>query len=182
MSSPKDLSAPQGEPGHFLFVVAAEVARRPGVKQMQVARRAREVILHRAKTTLWPLGGHLKFARAFRPGDNVLFYAAGEREPDRSCFIGTSRIAGQIVSEERPQSVQQESAYSWRSGRSFVPIDNVKLFTTPIPIQSVVEELSFIANKKHWGGQLAPAFHRIPRDDFQLVLEKAKVLRRTEGA
>jgi hypothetical protein len=39
----------------------------------------------------------------------------------------------------------------------------------PLPIRSLVQDLTFIRNKEHWGSAFRFGFVKIPRDDFALI-------------
>lgn len=180
-----------GRTGYLVFVTTPE--RDPSEGLLLTAR---EVVARCAAKGLWPVGRNGSIAKRFATGDCVLFYAAGSREPERSCFIGTATVTGRLTvsyakesggwSERLPPMVGEGTLRTgtprlmpvrdWSPSPYHVGIGNLALFAKAVPVKPLVSDLEFFSNKEHWGARLAGAFHRMTERDFNLVLERAQRL------
>jgi predicted RNA-binding protein len=107
-------------------------------------------------TGKWPIGKNTVNRKQLSKGDMILFYLAGE---EGKKFIGSGELLSDLTVNEK-------------NFDSFVTLGNMKLWKNQIAITDVLNELSFIKNKKHWGLHFQGGIVRIPEKDFRLILRK----------
>jgi hypothetical protein len=97
-------------------------------------------------------------------GDWVLFYSPKlefEKPEKLQCFTAICRIV-------------DENIYQHDMGGGFVPFRrNVQFFPAKdVSILPLINELSFIKDKAHWGAPFRFGTLQIPEQDFRLIAEK----------
>lgn len=108
---------------------------------------------------------HDKEGPAKRPkrGDWVLYYAGKERHGEaQACqrFVALGQ-----VTDEAPQQVEQAPGFCpYRRQMEYRSV-------TEVPIQPLLEDLSFIKNKQRWGIVFRYGFLEIPRPDFERIVQ-----------
>jgi hypothetical protein len=96
-----------------------------------------------------------------QPGDGVAVYSPRASFPDGPplrAFTAIGRVGdGRIieVASDEPVALYRRSA-AW-------------LDANPAPIKPLLDELSFIHNKAHWGAAFRFGVLRVPRDDFLAI-------------
>jgi hypothetical protein len=99
--------------------------------------------------------------RRMQPGDQVLLYAPkltyGRPEPCQR-FIGLGTVADEDV-------FQADVAADFQPFRRKVHYETVR----ETPIQLLLEDLSFIQNKTHWGYSFRVGCFAIPAADFERI-------------
>jgi len=102
--------------------------------------------------------------RRMRKGDGVLFYSPkieyGGNQPCQ-CFTAL----GTVRDDEVYQVDMGNGFEPWRRNLDFFPSKDE-------PIVPLVEQLSFITNKKSWSYVFRWGFFEIPQDDFLLIAER----------
>ncbi len=104
--------------------------------------------------------------KRLQAGDYIVFYAPkivfGGKEPYQK-FVAIARV--------KPGEV-----YQGDMGSGFVPYrrDVEFLPTTECDIRSVLDQLSFIPDKKHWGFVFRFGFFEIPAIDFERIATQMK--------
>lgn len=96
-----------------------------------------------------------------QPGDGLAFYSPRERFPDGAslqAFTAIGRIGDGPIFEVPPG----EPAAICRRNAAW-------LDATPVPIRPLLEQLTFIRNKAHWGAAFRFGVLRVPRDDFVAI-------------
>ena len=106
-----------------------------------------------------------------QPGDGLLFYSPRERAPDGEslqAFTAIGRIADGPIFEAppAPPTPMFRRSAEW-------------LTATPAPIRPLLDDLSFIRNKAHWGSAFRFGLLRVPREDFAAI---AAAMGRDAGA
>jgi hypothetical protein len=96
-----------------------------------------------------------------QPGDGFAFYSPRTAYPAGASLQAFTAI-GRI--EEGPifEADGADAARVFRRRAAY-------LDATPAPIKPLLERLSFIRSKKHWGATLRPGLVRVPRDDFAAI-------------
>lgn len=108
---------------------------------------------------------HLK---KFTRGDNVLLYCAGRK---RRYFIAKFTIVGAIESNAiEPKGKNEEILKKTFPLQS--KIDDVKIWSNPMPIKDIIEELDFITDKKNWGLWFRKSVLALNKDAFDLILKR----------
>lgn len=102
--------------------------------------------------------------RRMRPGDHVMYYSSKEKfgeeaKCQRFTAIGT---------------VKDERVYSRAMSETFVPFRRDVVFEPcqETPIAPLIDQLSFIADKKHWGAPFRFGMLEIPQADYELIAGK----------
>jgi EVE domain-containing protein len=96
-----------------------------------------------------------------RPGDGFAFYSPRESHPagrPLQAFTAIGRVADGPIYE----SGSTADGPTFRRNASF-------LDATPAPIKPLVERLTFIRSKEHWGAALRFGLVRVPREDFAAI-------------
>jgi hypothetical protein len=106
--------------------------------------------------------------KRLKQGDRIVYYSPrqvfGEKEPCQA-FTALGEVSGTAV-------------YPFALSEDFIPHRRDIRFESiqAVPIQPLIEHLSFIRNKSHWGMAFRFGFFEIPAWDFDLI---ATALRRT---
>lgn len=125
---------------------------------------AREVVATCVAAKTWGIGDRTHNRKSMKAGETVLLYASGIRKGGRA-FLGIARIAEGPVRRE------------WLGFPLSIHLDQIRIFRTPVPIGSVLKELSFwkrARNKTKWGAALQGGCRRIEPTDLDAVLSMAK--------
>jgi hypothetical protein len=105
-------------------------------------------------------GRHAPLAR-MQPGDGLAFYSPRVSDPDgapRRAFTAIGRVDEGPVFEVPPPP----PAPVYRRNASY-------LEASAAPIAPLLDHLSFIRNKAHWGAAFRFGLLRVPRDDFLTI-------------
>jgi len=105
-------------------------------------------------------GRHAPLAR-MPPGDGLAFYSPRASDPDgvpRRAFTAIGRVDEGSVFEVPPPP----PAPVYRRSASY-------LEASPAPIAPLLDHLSFIRNKAHWGAAFRFGLLRVPREDFLTI-------------
>ncbi len=97
-------------------------------------------------------------------GDWVIFYSPKleyEKPEKLQCFTAICKIA-------------DEKIYQHDMGGGFVPFRRNVTFlpTQDVSILPLINDLTFIKDKTHWGAPFRFGILRIPEQDFQLIVQK----------
>ena len=98
------------------------------------------------------------------PGDWVIFYSPKLEygKPEKlQCFTAIGKIA-------------DENIYQQDMGGGFVPFRRNVTFLSAreVSILPLIDQLTFIKDKTHWGAPFRFGTLQIPEDDFRLIAEK----------
>jgi len=104
----------------------------------------------------WSIGRRTRNRNRLMAGDKILFYQGGE---EGKKFVGSAELAS--------------SLQKTRSSDGFVKIKNFVLWVNPVEIRGLIQRLSFIKNKRHWGIYFQGGTLEIPEEDYQKILKKA---------
>ena len=117
--------------------------------------------------------GHGTPAPAKRPakGDWIIYYSArakfGEPTPCQR-FVAI----GKFLDAESKQVTRAKSFKPWRRRVAYRK-------ATEVPIRPLIEQLSFIKNKMHWGAPFRFGFLEIDKHDFSLIAKRMTSAPRT---
>lgn len=105
--------------------------------------------------------------KKMKPGDWIIYYSPteifGEKQP---CCKFTA--IGHIKDKEPYQFKMSDDFIPWRRGVNFVTAHDVA-------IEPLIDKLSFIKNKNHWGFVFRYGLFAIPENDFLLIASKMGV-------
>ena len=95
------------------------------------------------------------------PGDGLIYYSSVEE-------FGSSNLCQRFTALG---FVTGESAYQFRMSDNFIPFRRNVSFQRcrEAPIKPLINDLSFIKNKKQWGFMFRFGFFEIPKEDFDLI-------------
>lgn len=110
----------------------------------------------RLKEKKWPIGRTTHFRDSFEKGDRVVIYLAREGNMK---FIGNFELQSSLISDPN---------------QDYVQMGEVNTFKKPLPIKDMINKLSFIKNKKHWGLHVSSGVIRIPQTDYDLIIKRGR--------
>jgi hypothetical protein len=96
-------------------------------------------------------------------GDGFAFYSPRDAYPDGErvqAFTGIGRVRSGVVYQES----SGDGVRPFRLPMEWLPAQ-------PAPIRPLIDELSFIRSKTHWGAALRFGFVRVPGEDFARIAE-----------
>lgn len=94
------------------------------------------------------------------PGDGLVYYSPREQE-----HAGATLMAFTAIARVLPGEIFQAMA----GGQSVFRRHAVYLEGTPAPVKPLLESLTFIRSKTHWGAAFRFGFLRIPEHDFACI-------------
>lgn len=94
-------------------------------------------------------------------GDWVVFYSSKDIF-EKGKPLQKFTALGQVLDEEPYQKVVSENFKPYRRNVEFKKV-------TETEIRPLLEQLSFIKNKKKWGFYLISGFREIPEEDFSII-------------
>jgi len=101
-----------------------------------------------------------------RAGDGFAFYSPRLWYPDGAplqAFTGVGRVRDGIVYQARQaEDNQGEACAPFRLGIDYLPAQDA-------PIKPLIEALSFIRSKAHWGAAFRFGYLRVPEADFARI-------------
>ena len=101
-----------------------------------------------------------------RAGDGFAFYSPRLAYPDGAplqAFTAVGRVRDGIVYQARQaQDDQGEACAPFRLGVDYLPAQDA-------PIKPLIEALSFIRSKAHWGAAFRFGYLRVPEADFARI-------------
>ena len=116
-------------------------------------------MIEKVKTSgKWYIGRKTLYRKQLSKGDKILFYQAGE---EGKKFVGSGELLSNL-------QVDDTNIFD------FVTVGNIELWRKHVPINDLIDDLSFIKDRKHWGLYIQGGIVRITKDDFELVLRKAR--------
>jgi EVE domain len=110
----------------------------------------------------------------FRAGDGLVVYSPRTEYPDGELLQSFTAI-GTIVSGDVYQVEMATDFKPYRADVRFSPCKEV-------PIKPLIERLSFIKNKTHWGAAFRFGQLKIPANDFALIAEAMGCVSLAENA
>jgi hypothetical protein len=112
--------------------------------------------------------GNLRPLKQMTTGDWIVYYSPTERFGEKMPYRKFTAI-GRIKPKE---------PYQHRMGPDFVPWrrDVAFLSSKEISIELLINKLSFIHNKQHWGLPFRKGCFPIPLSDFQLIASNMGIL------
>jgi len=108
---------------------------------------------------IWPIGKNTRFRKQISRGDKLLLYQAGE--PVKA-FVGNAELHSDIQSAEG------------RRYPYYVRVGNVQLWDRCLYVKDVVNDLSFVKDKMHYGAYLQGGITAIPEADYNAILTKVR--------
>jgi hypothetical protein len=144
------------------------------VRTRPVARRFWIGVASRDHVDLGVKGGFVQLnhgrqaaVRRLKAGDGVIMYSPRTAYPDGERLNAFTAI-GTVVTGDVYQVKVTPAFTPHRMDCHFVP-------SKAAPIKPLVERLSFIKNKSHWGATFRFGHVEVPASDFALIAERMEV-------
>lgn len=99
----------------------------------------------------------------FHAGDGLVVYSPKTAHPDGEVLQAFTAI-GSVVSEEIHQVEMSPDFKPFRVDVRFLPCHEA-------PIRPLIDKLSFIRSKTHWGAAVRFGLFKVPAEDFALIAE-----------
>ena len=126
---------------------------------------ARDIINSRLKEKKYPLYKKTPFLNEIKKNDDVVFYLAGKGENSQS-FVATAKILS-IETIDNTTVIDPDN--NNKIVIKYLNLDNINFFEKKINIKSILDNLNFIKNKKHYGANLVGGVAKINFDDFKII-------------
>jgi hypothetical protein len=125
---------------------------------------AYEIFRKRIEEKKYPLYLRTPHLNEIRKKDEVVFYIAGGNTNSQT-FVASAEIAlidnltDTIVDPDKKKNIVIK----------YLTLENILIFKEPKKIKPIIDKLSFIKNKKHYGTNLAGGVTKINREDFDII-------------
>ena len=126
---------------------------------------ARDIINSRLKEKKYPLYKKTPFLNEIKKNDDVVFYLAGKGENSQS-FVATAKILS-IETIDNTAVIDPDN--NNKIVIKYLNLDNINFFEKKINIKSILDNLNFIKNKKHYGVNLVGWVSKIKYEDFKTI-------------
>ena len=126
---------------------------------------ARDIINSRLKEKKYPLYKKTPFLNEIKKNDDVVFYLAGKGENSQS-FVATAKILS-IETIDNTAVIDPDN--NNKIEIKYLNLDNINFFEKKINIKSILDNLNFIKNKKHYGVTLVGGVSKIKYEDFKII-------------
>ena len=126
---------------------------------------ARDIINSRLKEKKYPLYKKTPFLNEIKKNDEVVFYLAGKGENSQS-FVATAKILS-IETIDNTTVIDPDN--NNKIVIKYLNLDNINFFEKKINIKSILDNLNFIKNKKHYGVTLVGGVSKIKYEDFKII-------------
>lgn len=138
------------------------------VKDHYVGKRvipANEVAADRVSRKFWLVSRRMAALKDLREGGVAVFYSTGL---EGRFFVGEGSFS------QPPLPVTDEMrfyivGYPSEKLTHYIQFDQASLWTNPVKVESVVENLSFIKNKSKWFTYFRGSLRKIPEQDFHYI-------------
>ena len=126
---------------------------------------ATDIINSRLKEKKFPLYKKTPFLNEIKKNDEVVFYLAGKGENSQS-FVATAKILS-IETIDNTAVIDPDN--NNKIVIKYLNLDNINFFEKKINIKSILDNLNFIKNKKHYGVTLVGGVSKIKYEDFKII-------------
>lgn len=126
---------------------------------------AKDIINSRLKEKKYPLYEKTPFLNEIKKNDDVVFYLAGKGENSQS-FVASAKILS-IETIDNTAVIDPDN--NNKIVLKYLNLDNINFFEKKINIKSILDNLNFIKNKKHYGVTLVGGVSKIKYEDFKII-------------
>lgn len=144
----------------YVFIASRQTD--PCGKDVSASEIFRRLLMERE---CWLLAPYTPFRAAYKPEDRIAFYLAG---PRHRYFAGTAIVADEVrsISDDNAQLLRGLGLH----GYAFeLPMKTIVLWDRPKPIMELVQDLTFIKDKRNYGLHLRQGAVSIAESDYQLI-------------
>ena len=99
--------------------------------------------------------------KRLKDGDWIAFYSPKTAYADGETLQALTAI-GQVIGDDLYQAEMTPDFHPWRRNVKFYDCDET-------PIKSLINDLTFIKDKTHWGYMFRFGLFPIPHEDFELI-------------
>lgn len=148
--------------GFWIFVVKDHVHGKEVIPAGAIASE-------RVKHGFWLVSSRIAAMKELAEGGSAIFFSTGS---EGRLFIGEG------VFSQPPMPITDEMRFHIKGYPSeklthFIKLDMARLWTTPVKLEEVLENLSFIKNKLRWYGYFRGSVRKIPEQDYQYLVSAA---------
>jgi len=125
-------------------------------------------IKERLEKGYWALSERTPHREKLKPGDRVIFYAAGRSQ---SIFVGSATLASECQNLPLSRRRELESEFDFVLGAPYgVILKDTSLFVGPVPVVTILRQLSFVGPSRKWGLYFRGGIIKITKKDYELVM------------
>ncbi|MEM0349220.1 MAG: hypothetical protein QXE96_04095 [Candidatus Caldarchaeum sp.] len=148
--------------GFWIFVVKDHVHGKEVIPASAIAAE-------RVKHGFWLVSSRIAAMKELSDGGSAVFFSTGM---EGRLFIGEG------VFSQQPVPITDELRFHIKGYPSeklthFIKLDAARLWTNPVKLEDVLENLSFIKNKFRWYGYFRGSVRKIPEKDYQYLVSAA---------
>lgn len=127
--------------------------------------KAIDVFRDRVKRGFWAINPETPNFKNLRKGDIALFYLGGK---DGQKFVGKGILASEphAVTQEQMRSLIGEPSSFFTC---VVELDQIDVWDPPVPLDWVIQELSFIEKKDKWGVHFQGTIKSLSNQDYDII-------------
>lgn len=130
---------------------------------------AKDIVATLFKHRQWLFSPRTAKISRLKPGDKVIVYAAGK---GNRCFIGSFCL------ESVPDVEEADGSLELIHLKKYFPlscrIKNILIWSKPVAIKDVLDDLSFIGDKKNYGLYLRQGMRELSEQDYSVIVGKAQ--------
>ena len=128
---------------------------------------ANSIALKRLEKGVWPLYSRTKHKTMIGVGHNCFFYLAGQKT-NRQCIIGSATV--QNIRNYNQNLDKIDLDFIGDRPEKILILSNIQMFSTPLYIKPLVENLDIFKNIKRWGVALMGGCRLINDNDYKTIL------------
>lgn len=129
-----------------------------------VSLEAMDIVVTLFDAATWLFSPRTAKVQSLVPGDKFVVYMAGQQN---KCFVGTFTLeTAPTEFNSNPEGLENLLKYFSLSSK----IKDVSLWPTPVPIRSILVDLTFIVDKKNYGLYLRQGIRQLSEADFDIIV------------
>lgn len=132
--------------------------------QYQTTRKisAKEIFDIRVANSFWVVNEHNRNFHRIKEGDKAIFYQCGSKGKQ---FLGRCLVSSQPerLTQELKQLITTQPSSLFNH---YVSLDDIEVWKNPKLLIPMLNKLSFIRNKHHWGSYLQGGLRNISESDY----------------
>ena len=145
---------------HYIFTVN-------NISSKDSLMLAEDIVKGLLQQKVWFFSSITPLHSKLKKGDKVLVYLCGK---NRRYFGAKLNIDGEIANiSHNPELTKTKHSLGLDWFDLYIQLDNIKYFNNKIFIKPLIQELTFIKNKKNYGLNLRLPIINIPETDFRLI-------------
>ncbi len=130
---------------------------------------AQDIVATLLKHEKWLFSRGTAKVRYLKAGDRVVVYAAGK---GNRCFVGNFTLKTMPIEEDNDHSTELKSLL--RYFPLSCQIKEASLWAKSLPIKDILDDLSFIGDKKNYGLYLRQGMRELSEGDYAVIVGNEK--------